>query len=460
MRWAQDYDDSCRVTALTPSWLHNLDSGSSPRNHTSSWPTTSGDFKAGIAASRSSGSNGSKQPEPEPLLSLITTSHPLLATTIEGAASAYNSGKNYSPHLKTGAEYVESYLNPVAKAVGNVGRKTGVEGGVRWIFGRRSRKQQAAPDIEAGDRGNHKRRKAEPDESSHKGPIGLTPYFDASTDDRRMSVSTVDTLPAYDDQTSPAYTETADGQMLPGPGAGASGQQPWSRRLVVTTSGLGIAMKQESLRSLKYCLGVLRDTNGYINELLVTLKATIDEYDRETQRDGQEEAMAGGQQSSAQPASAATRSRLIQRMGKLKDDLFRAIQRTVETVSKYAGSALPENARNLVHRQLLSLPGLYKQLHNTQAATEGRRENRGPETLARDRSHLALIFAREALQLMTQVADVLNRTLVSAEEWCETLYRRRQEQQESASAEGAAAEARPTPAPAPAAIDRDLTMSG
>lgn len=382
-------------------------------------------------------------------MSLITTSHPLLATTIEGAASAYNSGKNYSPHLKTGAEYVESYLNPVAKAVGNVGRKTGVEGGVRWIFGRRNRKQQSTSDIETGERGSHKRRKAERDEKPLKASNGFSPDFGAGTEDRRMSVSTVDTLPAYDDQRSPAYTEIADGQMPQGPCPGAPGQ-PWSRRFVVTTSGLGVAMKQESLRSLKYCLKVLKDTNGYIGELLVTLKTTIDEYDLATQRDGEDDTMTDGQ--SPGPRTAADRNKLIQRMSELRDDLFRAIQRTVQTVSKYTGSALPDNARNLVHRQLMSLPGLY-QLHYMRESSETRRENSSPESWARDRAHLALVFAREALQLMTQVADVLNRTLMSAEEWCETLYKKKQEQAESpmASTETTLV---------PAANEQDITMSG
>jgi hypothetical protein len=395
------------------------------------------------------GSTNSNQPEPEPLLSLITTSYPVLATTIEGAASAYNSSKNYSPHLKSSAEYVESYLNPVAKAVGNVGRKTGVEGGVRWIFGRRSRKQQSASDIETGERGNHKRRKAERDDTGLKIPDGLPQDFGTSSDDRRMSVSTVDTLPAYDDQRSPAYTETADGQPPPGYNPTASGQ-PWSRRLVVTTSGLGVAMKQESLRSLKYCLKVLKDTNGYIGELLVTLKNTIDEYDLVAQKDGEDHAMADGRDSA--PRSVPDRSKLISRMTELRDDLFRAIQRTVQTISKYAGSALPENARNVVHRQLMSLPGLY-QLHYVRESSGARRENTTPEAWSRERAHLALLFAREALQMMTQVADVLNRTLVSAEEWCETLYKKKSEQADSPMGST-------EPVPPPAGASQDVTMSG
>jgi hypothetical protein len=378
------------------------------------------------------------------LLSLITTSHPLLATTIEGATSAYNTSKNYSPHIKTGAEYVESCLKPVGKAVGNVGRKTGVEGGVRWIFGRRNRKQHARTDIEAGERGNSKRRKSDRSSDAQD----ALQNEEADGEDRRMSVSTVDTLPAYDDSRSPAYTEVADDNGPPGAVSGA-GQQ-WGQRFVVTTSGLGVAMKQESLRSLKYCVRVVKDTNRYISDVLVSLKSVIDEYDRGSRTDGEDQAMGEGDNTAQH--TTADRNRLIQRMGELRDDLFRVIQRTVETVSKYAGSALPDNARNLVHRQLMSLPGLY-QFHYVRE-TQGRSESASPEVWARDSAHLALLFAKEALQMMTQVGDVLNRTLVSAEEWCDALYRKKTEQPRSPL--GAA---EPLPAAPVAMVGQDSQMS-
>jgi hypothetical protein len=346
---------------------------------------------------------------------------------------------------------VESYLKPVGKAVGNVGRKTGVEGGVRWIFGMRSRKQHSSTDIETGERAHSKRRKADRNDKNQDGP-GTSPR-DSSVDgdDRRMSISTIDTLPAYDDQRSPAYTEIADDAAPPTSGADASGQQ-WGQRFVVTTSGLGVAMKQESLKSLKYCLRVVRDTNAYLGDILIKLQSAIDAYDlaSQGQRDGDRSRPDDGR---GAPRAPEDRSTLISRMNQLRDDLFRVIHRTVQTVSKYAGSALPENARNLVHGQLMSLPGLYH-FHYVRES-EGRPQNASPDAGTRDSAHLALLFAREALQMMTQVGDVLNRTLVSAEEWCETLYRKKQEQ--TGSPLGAA---EPLPATPAAAVDQDTTMSG
>ncbi|KAL1837135.1 hypothetical protein VTJ49DRAFT_4219 [Mycothermus thermophilus] len=396
-------------------------------------------------------SNGSNRPEPEPLLSLITTAHPLLASAVEGAASVYIGGKNYSPHIKTGAEYVESYLRPVGKAVGTVSRKTGVEGGVRWIFGMRNRKQQASSDIEAGERGNSKRRKSDVPSKGEAAADAPPQETLPDYDDRRMSISTVDTLPAYDDHRSPAYSELPDYKTIVGQNS-SSAAQPWGQKLVVTTSGLGVAMKQESLRSLRYCLKVVRDTNGYISEVLVKLKSVLDEYDSTVQKDGEDHAMEDGDQPASQ--SADNRSKLLKRMSELREDLFSVIHRTVQTISKYAGGALPENARNLVHRQLMSLPSLY-QFHYVREK-EGRRESSSsPESLSRDSAHLALLFAKEALHMMTQVGEVLNRTLVSAEEWCETLYKQKAEQSQSPPATSEPATSVP-----PQAVDREVTMSG
>jgi hypothetical protein len=266
-----------------------------------------------------------------------------------------------------------------------------------------------------------------------------------------MSISTVDTLPAYDDQKSPAYTEMADDKLASRPGSGSPGEQQWGQRFVVTTSGLGVAMKQESLKSLRYCLKVVNDTNGYIGEVLVKLKSVIEEYDMASQHDGEDHVMADGDTRTRH--TAEDRNRLILRMSELRDDLFRVIHRTVQTISKYAGGALPENARDLVHRQLMSLPSLYR-FHYLREA-EGQRENASPEAWARDSAHLALLFAKEAVHMMSQVGDVLSRTLVSAEEWCDTLYRKRNEQSQSPLGTVV-----PLPATPHAVVDHDINMSG
>ena len=322
---------------------------------------------------------------------------------------------------------------------------------MRWLFSMRGRKQRSSTDIETDERGNNKRRRSDRHDKGKEAARASPHDSGADGEDRRMSVSTVDTLPAYDDQKSPAYTEAVEDQTTPSP-PGSS--QQWGQRFVVTTSGLGVAMKQESMKSLKYCLGVVKDTNGYLSDVLVKLKRAIAEYDLVSQADGGEQTAADGRRPA--PATAEDRSRLIQHMNDLRDELFRVIHRSVQTVSKYTGGALPENARNLVHSQLMSLPGRY-QFHYMRESEARRDEDAGPGARTRDSAHLALLFAKEALQMMTQVGEVLTRTVVSAEQWCETLYKEKNEQ--TLSPHGADRPL-PTGAAAGAAADQDVDMSG
>ncbi|KAH6611735.1 transcription factor Opi1-domain-containing protein [Chaetomium sp. MPI-SDFR-AT-0129] len=420
------------------------ESGSSPRNR----ETTPSDRKTPRDYHSASPSRTSNNGNVEPLLSLITTTYPFLGNTIEGAASAYNTGKNYSPHLKSGAEYFENLVKP---AVETVGRKTGVEGGMRWLLSMRGRKQRPSADLEPDGRENKRRR---PDlENKGRGVLNSPPQdVRGESEDRRMSISTVDTLPAYDDQKSPAYTESVDDKTQSDQSPSPNGQQ-WGQRFVVTTSGLGVAMKDESMKSLRYCLKVVKNTNGYLGEVLVSLRGVIDEYDRTTPGNGETPGATETGEQPPTPRTAEDRNRLILRMTELRDELYTVIQRTVQTVSKYTGSALPENARNLVHSQLMSLPARY-QFHYLRQF-EARQPNASPDAFTRESAHLALLFAKEALQMTNQVGDVLNRTLMSAEQWCNTLYRKNNEHSPSPIITDQSLPATPG-----ATTDRDVDMSG
>src|SRR5690606_21479137 len=110
--------------------------------------------------------------------------------------------------------------------------------------------QHSSTDIETSERGNSKRRKSDRPVNGQTALNSSSQDLGPDGEDRRMSISTVDTLPAYDDLKSPAYTEMADDKLASRPGPGSPGEQQWGQRFVVTTSGLGVAMKQESLKSL------------------------------------------------------------------------------------------------------------------------------------------------------------------------------------------------------------------
>ncbi|CAJ2506563.1 Uu.00g006930.m01.CDS01 [Anthostomella pinea] len=373
----------------------------------------------------------------EPLLSLLTTSHPLLATTIEGATTAYNHSKDYSPRFKTGAEYVEGYVIPIANTVGSVGRVTGVEDGVRWFLRRQSSHHS---DLEANDQGSNKRRKIDSGSGTDSGSLqDASPEYDSGAQtprasmgnahDRRLSVaSTVDTLPAYDEFRSPPYAEHF---ALP---ESRPHNAAWRSRLIMSTSGLSIAMSAESLRSLKYCLSWLRWANVHIGDVITTLKTTMDRYEQTKHKSADSD---HPMQGTSSESGDVDRNQLAAKITALRSDVLKTLQDVISTVSKYAGGALPENARELVRRHLTSLPQRFRvasmagegqEEARSSATSEEGREVQEKET--RESAQRALVLAKEGLDMMSQVSGVLNGTIVSAEGWCERLGRKKRQQRD------------------------------
>jgi len=279
-----------------------------------------------------------------------------------------------------------------------LGRVTGVEGGIRWALQPRRRDSNDATsskpqkaDIEAG-MGNHPRSRMH----------------------TRRNSGMSEQLPAYDDAgRSPPYQEqqlvphTRDGQTPPG----------WRAQLMISTSGLGIAMSEESLRSLRYCLSWLRWANERLGGVILSLHDVLKKWEEGQQEDMMvESALAHDQK----PSQAA----LMAKVQELKGVVLQTLKQVVQIVSNYAGGALPENARNLVHRHITSLP-----LRFRVASSMSSDENGGNES-----AHKVMMLAQEGLNMMGQVSGVVNDTLVSAESWCEKLGRRQGPQQQQQSA--------------------------
>ncbi|KAJ5524190.1 hypothetical protein N7494_010840 [Penicillium frequentans] len=341
----------------------------------------------------------------EPLLSLLTSSHPLISSAINGSVSAYTTSKSYSARFKSSAEFIERNIgSPVANTVGTVGRKTGVESGLRWALQRRESSQDSNP--------TSKRRKVTettPDMDVEKGPedamIQSQPRTRSSSD-----LSMAETLPPYDDSRSPRYEEK---QVRQNP--------TWQSRLVISTSGLGVAMSEESLRSLTYCLTWLRWANGRLGKAIVALQNALTEWDSQKKNQSQQTDLEGGESASL----------LTQRIQAVKADVLSTLKQVVDVVSKYAGGALPENARHLVRRHLTSLPHRF-QMASTSQPPPGSVEASSDATVG---AHRILVLANESLDILGQVSGVVNDTLVSAEHWCERLGRKRPDNKSAQDAE-------------------------
>ncbi|KAM3540200.1 hypothetical protein ARSEF1564_006892 [Beauveria bassiana] len=385
-----------------------------------------------VAAPSSSAAGPSRPPRPEPLLQLLTTAHPLIASTV----SNYHSTKNYSPRFKSGAEYVEGYLTPLAKTVNRTARRTGVEGGVRWFLGGR---RHAAPtsEPEAASSSKKRRKVGEqdvPESEDANGSNDTSPPTPKSA--RRSSVSTIDTLPAYDELRSPAYSETA------GPPATSQNQAAWQTRLFMSTSGLSVAMSAESLKSLKYCLKWLRWTNDRMDKAIGSLKDALEEYESacntqarlaENNTQDKDQVMEGTEGDSGTKTPEEARTEIANRIQIIKTDILKTLQEVVVTVSKYAGGALPENARILVRRHLTSLPQRFRLAtmnENSGNATDSETSKDNSPAL-REGAQKVLVLAKEGLDMVTQITGVLDGTIVSAEEWCERMGKKREPGDES-----------------------------
>ena len=333
---------------------------------------------------------------------MLTSQHPIAASLINGSLSAYKTTQSYIP----GAYFVERNVGlPLA---GTIGRVTGVEGGLRWALQRR----------ESSDQSQGQRNTAlVPIDESNNGVDVEKGFGDrpASGHMRRSSqLSFAESLPAYDEAgRSPPYQEqqlvlqSRDRQPPPG----------WRAQLMITTSGLGIAMRDESLQSLRYCLSWLNWANQRLGGAIQNLKDLLHRWNEGAQN-GTETVSPNMPGSSARERDSAL-SALI---AAVQNDVLSTLKQVVDVVSNYAGGALPENARNLVHRHLTSLP----QRFSLASAISSNNENSNQVASS---AHRVMVLAQEGLDMMSQVSRVVNDTLVSAESWCEKLGRTRPQAQ-------------------------------
>jgi hypothetical protein len=373
--------------------------------------------------------------DPEPLLSLLTSNHPWLGGTINGSISAYNTTKGYTPRfVQYGAELIERNIgSPMVNTVSSVGRRTGMEKNIRRYLGEQGRRPS---DLEAGD-----------DDSSRKRQRRASPMDDAMDVDDALSASRTratsrsscaESLPAYDDQRSPNYEEST---VAPAPTNGKKSQHQhqqdrrvaWSTQLIMTTSGLGVALSESSLRSLKICLGLLRSATTHIDTIMRSLKLVLEEYEaalksrrqRDVEAHSDEKAELNGtmaQMGLVDTDQDAQVRVIADRIKRLSSEIWTTLQSVVQSVSRYTGGALPQNASQVVRTQLLSVPQRW-QLAGRQAGSEGTAEQGTQGEAARGANRM-LAFAKEGLDMMGQITTVVDGTVQSAETWLNRIGRR------------------------------------
>jgi hypothetical protein len=240
--------------------------------------------------------------------------------------------------------------------------------------------------------------------------------------------SLAESLPAYDDQRSPNYEETAVVSATNGKEPERRQHQDrrvaWSTQLIMTTSGLGVALSDSSLRSLKICLGLLRSSTTRIDTIMKSLKLVLEEYeaalksDLEAHPDSQVELNGTMAQMGLVDTDQDAQVRIIaDRIKRLSSEIWTTLQSVVQSVSRYTGGALPQNASQVVRTQLLSVPQRWQ--------LAGRQADGGSEQGEAVRgANRMLAFAKEGIDMMGQITTVVDGTVQSAEGWLNRIGRR------------------------------------
>ncbi|GAA6002818.1 hypothetical protein JCM10207_007697 [Rhodosporidiobolus poonsookiae] len=153
---------------------------------------------------------------------------------------------------------------------------------------------------------------------------------------------------------APKWAEQAPAEGLSPHAGGEAGQvatvaqrSRW-QTVLLEAGGLGAAVSEESLKSLRYCLQWLLYATAHLDHQISTLRDFI----LSLRAHNRQSSVSGSASSSNALIAASASAHLAQ----IKHDVVETIRKVVEVVSKYAGAALPEQAKRYVRQSILGLP--------------------------------------------------------------------------------------------------------
>ncbi|SCV68376.1 BQ2448_497 [Microbotryum intermedium] len=247
----------------------------------------------------------------------------------------------------------------------------------------------------------------------------------------------------------------------------AEGRSRW-QTVLVEAGGLGAAVSEESLKSLRYCLQWLL-VSGWAYSLrfevdrcsqancvphLQYATAHLD-HQIATLRDF----IASLHSHSGRESDALVTASASAHLSQIKHDVVETIRKVVDVVSKYAGVALPEQAKRYVRQSILGLPVKWASViegsRNARAQSIGAQstvstpraermedpyataaepspgpsssttaENAGTSTAlapTEDAAERILTFAVESLDMLRGVTGIFSDSVARAEDWIERL---------------------------------------
>lgn len=250
--------------------------------------------------------------------------------------------------------------------------------------------------------------------------------------------STVSTLPGYTDEASDEYSKTdsqaADSQAGDSQDQSPHENAPWTSRLMISTSGLTCAMNDDSLRRLKWTLEMARRANQTLGGVPDKIKNILEQFEEpesesaDNQASEKDQSETTVEDTDGEKTPDQTREEVAIRINTIRDEIARTLGSTINNVSRYAAGALPDNARNLVYRHLVSLPQRFAfaaRAENNEPPSAPASTN--PDSAVREKARQVLVLAKEGLDMVSQVSGVIDATIVSAEEWCERMGKKGQQ---------------------------------
>ncbi|KAF9517785.1 hypothetical protein BS47DRAFT_1389502 [Hydnum rufescens UP504] len=192
--------------------------------------------------------------------------------------------------------------------------------------------------------------------------------------------------------------------------------------VLLEAGGIGAAVSEESMKRLKYCLQWLQYANSHIDQQILLLRSFIASISPNSLPS-----------SSANDAIVPFQSLTI--LAQVKKELVDTIRQVVDVVYKYAGSALPEQARASVRSFILMLPERWALAARSEDPLPASyRTNQGMTgSAAMMAATRVLTLATESLDMMRSVSAVFKESLDRAEAWVDRLQQlglQRQQQEQ------------------------------
>ena len=273
-----------------------------------------------------------------------------------------------------------------------------------------------------------------PPETYYRRPNGkgrAFPNYTQGTEQDDVSISPTSETPTLDSHYSPSSSTTHSAavqqqQIIRSSSATRSRWQNLVIEAGVTAGGIGAAVSEESMKSLKYCLHWLHYATAHLDHQVGILREFI-------------LSLSPKHRSAGNILVRSEDARAANVLDGIKRDVVETIRKVVDVVSTYAGAALPEQARRYVRSSILGLPDKWaramqshhhqhqqQQVENDSQSQEMQTEEPqedafwsdqsptrlGPTEAAAERT---LTFALESLDMLRGVLNIFNDSVERAD---------------------------------------------